>query len=80
MKFFYITFTVLALMLTGYMLINDFTFDNTTFSNYLITTLLILLSSCIGVGVVALLVSARKKNNYKGVMTIRQYYEYKSAR
>ncbi|MCW4470737.1 hypothetical protein OGH69_17325 [Flavobacterium sp. MFBS3-15] len=80
MKLLYIILAVFLMLLAGYMLLNDFTFDNGSFSNYLITTLVILLTSCIAVGGMAWLFAARKKNNYKGIMTIRQYYDYKSAR
>ncbi|AWH85959.1 hypothetical protein HYN59_12950 [Flavobacterium album] len=67
-------------MITGYLFMNDFNFDNISFSNYLITTLAILLSSCIAVGCVVWLLSQKRKSYYKGIMTIRQYYDYKSAR
>lgn len=80
MKLIYLTLAIAALLFAGYMLLNDFNFDNTSFSNYLISALVILLTSCIAVGGLAWLFSARKKNNYKGVMTIREYYNYKSAR
>ncbi len=80
MKLIYLMLSIFILMLGGYMLLNDFNFDNTSFSNYLITTLVILLTSCITVGGIVWLVSAKKKNHYKDMMTIRQYYDYKSAR
>lgn len=80
MKLIYLTLAIAALLFAGYMLLNDFNFDNTSFSNYLISALVILLTSCIAVGGLAWLFSARKKNNDKGVMTIREYYNYKSAR
>ncbi|MGQ2984683.1 hypothetical protein [Flavobacterium sp.] len=80
MKLIYLTISIAILLFSGYMLLNDFNFDNTSFSNYLITAVLILLTSCLTVGGLAWLYSARKKNNYKGIMTIREYYDYKSAR
>lgn len=80
MKFLYITLAVLILLVAGYMIIYDFNFDNISFSNYLISALVILLTSCITVGGIAWLLAAKRKNHYKGIMTIRQYYDYKSAR
>ena len=81
MKLVYLILAIFIVMITGYMFLNDFNFDNTSFSNYLITTLVILLTSCLAVGgIVWLLLSFKRKNHYKGIMTIRQYYDYKSAR
>lgn len=79
MKLLYLLLFVFGLMLTGYLFLNDFSFDNISFSNYLISTLAILLSSCLVVGGIVWLFS-RRKSNYKDMMTIRQYYDYKSAR
>ncbi|SFQ32888.1 hypothetical protein SAMN05444144_10365 [Flavobacterium akiainvivens] len=67
-------------LFAGYMVLNNFTFDNISFSNYLISTLFILLMCCllaIGLGVI---VSYRRKNSDKNVMTIRQYYQYKDIK
>ena len=78
MKLLYFLLFIFALLLGGYLLINDFAFDNTTFSNYLLDTLFIFLLSCVGVIITALVVvSIRRKSAHKGIMTIRQYYEYK---
>ena len=77
----YILFFVLGLLFGSYMVVNDFNFDNISFSNYLINMLFILLLSCVVlIAGVAWLVSLRRKHHDKGMMTIRQYYEYKSAR
>ena len=66
-------------ILGGYLLINDFSFDNITFSDYLINTLFIFLLSCVAIGIaILLLVSLKRKSANKGIMTIREYYEYKA--
>ena len=80
MKLLYILAVTFGLLLTGYMFVNDFTFDNTTFSNYLINTLFIMLLCCLGVVGLFAAVSYRRKHADKDVMTIRQYYQYRSAR
>ncbi|HYD90862.1 MAG TPA: hypothetical protein VEA37_05160 [Flavobacterium sp.] len=81
MKPLYILFFVLGLFFGSYMVINDFNFDNISFSNYLINMLFILLLSCVVlIAGIAWLVSFRRKHHDKGIMTIRQYYQYKSAR
>lgn len=81
MKPLYILFFVLGLFFGSYMVINDFKFDNIRFSNYLINMLFILLLSCVLlIAGIAWLVSFRRKHHDKGIMTIRQYYQYKSAR
>jgi len=80
MKLFYFILGAFSLLMGGYLFINDFNFDNISFSNYLITTLVILLTSCLAVGLVAWLVTIKRKHYHKDVMTIRQYYDYKSAR
>ena len=80
MKPLYYFLLLMALFLTGYFIINDFNFDNITFSNYLINTLFILLLSCVVVAVAGYFIAIRRKHQTKDVMTIRQYYQYKSAR
>jgi len=80
MKPLYYFLLLIALFFTGYLIINDFNFDNITFSNYLINTLFILLLTCVVVAVGAYFVAVRRKHLNKDVMTIRQYYQYKSAR
>ena len=80
MKLLYILAATFGLLLTGYLFVNDFTFDNITFSNYLINTLFIMLLCCLGVGGLIAAVSYRRKHADKDVMTIRQYYQYRSAR
>lgn len=71
---------LMALFFTGYFIINGFSFDNVTFSDYLINTLFFLLLSCLVVAVTGYFIAIRKKHLNKDVMTIRQYYQYKSAR
>lgn len=79
MKALYIFLSLVAAVIGGYLVFNDFSFDNVSFSNYLITAVLILLLSSLAVAGVAFLV-ARKRKTVRDVMTIRQYYQYKSAR
>lgn len=81
MKPLYIITFIVALVFGGYFILNDFSFDNISFSNYLINTLFILLLSCVVVvSAIAYLIGWRRKHHYKDIMTIRQYYHYKSAR
>ncbi len=80
MKPLYYLLLLIALFVFGYLIINDFNFDNITFSDYLINTLFFLLLSCLVVAIIGFFVSVRRKHLNKDVMTIRQYYEYKSAR
>ncbi len=80
MKLLYFFLFLFVLLVTGYLFIYDFSFDNITFSNYLINTLFIAVLSCVAIIGVVYLITQKRKNNNKGVMTIRQYYQYKSAR
>lgn len=80
MKPLYYLFLLVILLFTGYLFINDFNFDNITFSDYLINTLFILFLSCLVVGVTIYFIAIRRKHLNKDIQTIRQYYEYKSAR
>lgn len=79
MKLIYILIFIFAAILGGYLFLNDFSFDNTSFSNYLINTLFIFLLSCVGlvIGIMGIVYIRRKSAN-KGIMTIREYYEYKT--
>jgi len=79
MRLLYILIFMFGAILGGYLLINDFSFDNITFSDYLINTLFIFLLSCVAIGIaILLLVSMRRKSANRGIMTIREYYEYKA--
>jgi hypothetical protein len=79
MKPLYALLFIMALMFGGYFVINGFSFDNISFSDYLINTLFILLLSCVLLGAtVVWFINFKRKHNYKGIMTIRQYYQYKS--
>jgi uncharacterized membrane protein HdeD (DUF308 family) len=80
MKLLYILVALFALLFSGYMIANDFSFDHISFSNYLINTLFIMLLCCIGVVGLVAAVSYKRKHADKDVMTIRQYYQYRSAR
>lgn len=80
MKLLYFFLFLFVLLVTGYLFIYDFSFDNITFSNYLINALFIAVLSCVAIIGIVYLVMQRRKNTNNGVMTIRQYYQYKSAR
>ncbi|MNK33925.1 hypothetical protein D3C87_524240 [compost metagenome] len=80
MKPLYYLFLLIALIFLGYLFINDFNFDNISFSNYLINILFIMLLSFMFVGIAAYIIISKRKKQNKGVQTIRQYYQYKSAR
>lgn len=80
MKLLYILLATFGALFAGYMVTNDFTFDNTSFSNYLISTLFILLMACLVAIGLGALVSYRRKHTDKNVMTIRQYYQYKDIK
>lgn len=78
MKLLYFFLFLFATLVGGYLFVNDFSFDNITFSNYLINSLFILLLSCLAIAGIIYTINLRKKHADKGVMTIRQYYQYKS--
>ena len=84
MRLIYFLLFLFGLMLTGYLFVNNFNFDNATFSDYLINTVFILLLACAFVvlvsGTMYLIARRRRSSYYKDIMTIRQYYDYKSAR
>lgn len=80
MKLVYFFVFAFVLMLGGYLLFNDFIFDNISFSAYLINTLFILVLACLVVAGIVYFINLKRKIGYKDVMTIRQYYQYKSAR
>ena len=77
MKLLYISLLVLIGLVAGYLFLNDFSFDNKSFSNYLINTLFIILLTSLAFIGVALLLN-RRKDKGKNIMTIRQYYQYKN--
>ncbi|WP_297332479.1 hypothetical protein [Flavobacterium sp.] len=80
MKLLYIFLTFIAAIVGGYLIINDFNFDNTSFSNYLINALFIVLLSCLVLIGIVYSISVKRRKNSKDIMTIRQYYQYKSIR
>lgn len=80
MKPIYYLFLLIALIFLGYLFINDFNFDNISFSNYLINILFITLLSFLTVGIAIYMIVMKRKKQDKGIQTIRQYYQYKSAR
>jgi len=80
MKLLYFFLSIMSVVLTSYLFINNFKFDHSGFSSFLIKGLFIVLPlSLIVVGIAALF-SHRKKIQDKDMMTIRQYYNYRSAR
>lgn len=78
MKLLYFLFALLAAIIGAYFVINNFRFDSAGFSTFLIDTLFIALTGALLAGGLALYVNVRRKHHYKGVMTIRQYYDFKS--
>lgn len=80
MKLIYFFLFAFVMMLGGYLLFNDFIFDNISFSAYLINTLFILILSCLAVAGIVYFINLKRRSFSKDVMTIRQYYQYKSAR
>ena len=80
MRIVYTFLTLIALLVTGYLVTNNFEFNNIDFSNYLINVVLITLLSCLVLVGVVYIIIKRKKSTYRGIMTIKQYYRYKSVR
>jgi len=80
MKLLYIFLSVMTLILTGYLFMNNFRFDHSSFSTYLINGLFILLPFSLIVAGLAALFSYKRKHQDRDMMTIRQYYNYRSAR
>jgi hypothetical protein len=80
MKLLYFFIIFIGLLFTGYLFVNNFTFDNTSFSHFLINSLFGLLLCSLVLGGIFALISYKRKHTYSGMMTIRQYYNYKSAR
>jgi drug/metabolite transporter (DMT)-like permease len=80
MKLLYIFLTLIAAVMGGYLIINDFNFDNTSFSNYLINALFIILLSCLLLAGIIYTIAAKRRKSNREIMTIRQYYQYRSAR
>jgi hypothetical protein len=79
MKLLYILIFIFGVILGGYLLLNNFSFDNKSFSDYLINTLFIFLLSCVGIGILIMtLISIKRRSHKRGIMTIREYYEYKA--
>lgn len=80
MKLLYILLALFTTAIGGYFVVNNFNFDSGAFSSFLIDSLFVLMIFGVAaVGIVAAIASKRKQY-YKDVMTIRQYYDYKSAR
>lgn len=81
MKLMYYFLGMLAVLTGAYLWLNDFSFNHIQFSSYLINTLFIALMLCVVVAAGAYgIYSLKRRSTLKDVMTIRQYYEYKSAR
>ena len=78
MKLLYI-FLALSTILTGvYLAAGNLNFDSAAFSTVLINGLFVVLVSGMLAGVLAFFINQKRKQHYKGMMTIRQYYDYKS--
>ncbi|MFP9113658.1 hypothetical protein ACLI1A_06930 [Flavobacterium sp. RHBU_3] len=80
MKLFYILLTIVAVALAGYFVADSFDYDNATISVVLIDTLFVLIPITIVAVAAGVYFSIKRRQNDKDVMTIRQYYQYKSAR
>lgn len=78
MKLLYYFLLLFVVLLGGYLFINNFSFDNESFSGFLLNTLFIFLLACVAILTVVLLVLAiKRKSVHKGIMTIQEYYRYK---
>ena len=80
MKLLYFFITLIGLTFAGYMILNNYNFDHVSFSNYLINAIFALLICSLMVVGIAAILSYRRRNYNKDMMTIRQYYNYKSVR
>jgi len=80
MKLLYILIVLAVTLMGGYLSLNNFSFNNEGFSVYLIDSLFALFLCTLFITGIATLLQYRKKNHDRDVMTIRQYYDYKSAR
>lgn len=80
MKLLYTLLALSALSIGGYFIANSTGFDSGVFSTLLIESLFAFMMCGLAVVGIGVFVSFKRKHNYKDVMTIRQYYDYKSAR
>jgi hypothetical protein len=78
MKLLYILTAVLAVVTGVYFAANNFSFSSAAFSAFIINAIFLLLVGGLLVGGLAFVISLKRKQHYKGMMTIRQYYDYKS--
>jgi H+/Cl- antiporter ClcA len=78
MKLLYIFLAVFATVTGVYFTANNFSFNSAAFSAFLINGLFVVLVGGLVAGGLAFLISLKRKQHYKGMMTIRQYYDYKS--
>ncbi|MFP9100390.1 LPXTG cell wall anchor domain-containing protein [Flavobacterium sp. RHBU_24] len=78
MKVVYILLALIIVVTGIYFATNNFSFNSTAFSAFLINGLFITLVGGLLAGGLAFLISLKRKQHYKGMMTIRQYYDYKS--
>jgi len=78
MKVVYILLALFIAVTGAYLAANNFSFNSTSFSAFLINALFITLVGGLLAGGLAFLLSLKRKQHYKGMMTIRQYYDYKS--
>jgi len=80
MKLLYILLALFSTSVGGYFIVNNFSFDSGAFSSFLINSLFILMMFGLAAVGLAVLFTFKRRQHYRDVMTIRQYYDYKSAR
>ena len=80
MKLLYFFLSIMSLVLTGYLVMNNFTFDHPAFSSFLINGLFVVLPGSLIIAALIALFSLKRKHQDKDMMTKRQYYNYRSAR
>ncbi|WP_116787351.1 hypothetical protein [Flavobacterium psychrotrophum] len=77
MKLLYILLALFITSVGGYFIVNNFSFDSSAFSSFLINSLFILMILGLVAASVAVMFTLKKKQQNRNVMTIRQYYDYK---
>lgn len=78
MKLLYILLALLAAGTGLYFLAGSFNVNSAAFSTYLINGLFLVLVGGLLAAGLAFVINLKRKQHYKGMMTIRQYYDYKS--
>ncbi len=80
MKLLYFILAFFAAAIGVYFVLNNFHYDSATFSFFLIKSLTIEFVLVFMVICVVFLVNKRKKQHLKGIMTIKEYFQYKNIR